>query len=50
MYWELSGDRARGDPEAIVPLVAQRLGGLDARPNHLEYRWSKWDNLKKMME
>ncbi|KAL8283749.1 hypothetical protein RQP46_005544 [Phenoliferia psychrophenolica] len=50
MYWELSGDRARGDAEAIVPLVAQRLGGLDARPNHLAYPGSKWENLRKGME
>lgn len=49
MYWELSGDRGRGDPEAIVPLVAGRLGGLDGRANHLDYRGSKWENLQQGM-
>ncbi|KAK4694756.1 chitinase, partial [Phenoliferia sp. Uapishka_3] len=50
MYWELSGDKARGDQEAIVPLVAGRMGGLDRRQNCLDYGGSKWENLRKGMD
>lgn len=52
MYWELSGDRKKGDPGAIVEGVARKLGerGLDRRLNCLEYPGSKWENLRKGME
>lgn len=50
MYWELSGDHPVQTGNAIVPAVAGRLGGaLDARPNHLNFPTSKFENLRKGM-
>jgi hypothetical protein len=52
MYWELSGDK-KPNEGGIVHLVKDRLArdgkGLDRRPNWLEYRTSKWENLAKGM-
>jgi chitinase len=50
MYWESSGDRGTGDKTAIVPTVAEKLGKLDSRENHLHYPDSKFDNLRNSMQ
>lgn len=47
MFWELSGDRKKGEKGAIVEEVARVMGGLDRRENCLEYGESKWANLRK---
>jgi len=47
MFWELSGDRKKGEKGAIVEEVARGMGGLDRRENCLEYGESKWANLRK---
>ena len=49
MYWELSGDRAKGQQGSIVEAVARGMGGLDRRENCLDYRQSKWANMRKGM-
>lgn len=49
MYWEVSGDHKLESGKAIVPAVAQRLGHLDNRPNHLYFFNSKFENLQKGM-
>ncbi|ORY88034.1 glycoside hydrolase [Leucosporidium creatinivorum] len=49
MYWELSGDRKKGEQGAIVEAVGRAMGGLDRRENCLEYGESKWANLRKGM-
>ena len=49
MYWELSGDQPPASGKAIVPTVAQRMGELDSRENHLHFPNSKFDNLRKGM-
>ncbi|SCV67608.1 BQ2448_5219 [Microbotryum intermedium] len=47
MYWELSGDRAKGSQGNLVELVARTMGHLDTRQNCLLYSESKWDNMRK---
>lgn len=47
MFWELSGDRKKGEKGSIVEEVARGMGGLDSRENCLEYGDSKWANLRK---
>jgi GH18 family chitinase len=39
MFWELSLDQRAGPRghEALVPLVAQQMGGLEWRENELDY-------------
>ncbi|PWN48700.1 glycoside hydrolase [Violaceomyces palustris] len=41
MYWELSGDCSE-DGRSIV----KNLGNLDLSENHLDYPFSKWDNIR----
>ncbi|GAA5884609.1 hypothetical protein JCM16303_003680 [Sporobolomyces ruberrimus] len=50
MYWELSGDKPRGQG-GIVGLVKDKLQevGTDSRENCLEYKGSKWSNLREGM-
>ena len=50
MYWELSGDKPR-DQGGIVGLVKDKLqqNGVDTRENCLDYRGSKWANLRQGM-
>ncbi|GAA5980699.1 hypothetical protein JCM5350_006356 [Sporobolomyces pararoseus] len=50
MYWELSGDKPR-DQGGIVGLVKDKLQqvGMDTRENCLDYRGSKWANLRQGM-
>lgn len=50
MYWELSGDHPPASGKAVVPTVAQRLGQLDSRENHLHFPNSKFENLRRGME
>ncbi|KAL7411064.1 glycosyl hydrolases family 18-domain-containing protein [Mrakia frigida] len=51
MYWELDADLRPEDSlanHALVPIVANEMGGLDrSSTNCLEYKGSKWDNLRK---
>ncbi|GAA5953090.1 hypothetical protein JCM21900_005064 [Sporobolomyces salmonicolor] len=51
MYWELSGDRKRGEG-GIVAIVKDRMAreGMDTRENWLDYRGSKWTNLREGMQ
>ncbi|GAA5928547.1 glycoside hydrolase family 18 protein [Sporobolomyces koalae] len=51
MYWELSGDKPTRQEGSIVGLVKDRLeqAGMDQRPNWLEYKNSKWANLRAGM-
>jgi len=62
MFWELSGDKGstRQDMEggegktpvpgnSLVRIVKDAMGGLDESSNWLEYKQSKFDNLKKGM-
>ncbi|GAA5860808.1 hypothetical protein JCM5353_008309 [Sporobolomyces roseus] len=50
MYWELSGDKARGNG-GIIAVVKDKLAekGMDSRENWLEYGKSKWSNLRAGM-
>ena len=52
MWWELSGDRKRGDGGlvAIVKDGMASLGPIDSRPNWLDYGTSKWENVRKGMQ
>lgn len=50
MYWELSGDKPR-DQGGIVGLVKDKLAqlaqaGIDTRENWLDYRGSRWANMR----
>ncbi|TKA55144.1 hypothetical protein B0A53_02114 [Rhodotorula sp. CCFEE 5036] len=52
MWWELSGDRKRGDG-GLVAIVKDGMasqGPIDSRPNWLDYRTSKWENVRKGMQ
>lgn len=52
MWWELSGDRKRGDG-GLVAIVRDGMAGsgpIDSRPNWLDYRTSKWENMRKGMQ
>lgn len=50
MYWELSGDKPR-DRGGIVGAVKDKLqqAGMDARQNWLDYKGSRWSNLREGM-
>lgn len=50
MYWELSGDKARGNG-GIIAVVKDKLAemGMDSRENWLEFGKSKWSNLRAGM-
>jgi len=50
MYWELSGDKERGNG-GIVAIVKDKLAqvGMDRRENCLVYEKSKWSNLREGM-
>ena len=49
MFWELSGDRARDDPQSLVVGVANALAPLQLKQNCLDYRESKFDNIRSGM-
>lgn len=49
MYWELSGDRPKGQQGSIVKAVARGMGGLDRRESCLDYLQSKWSNMRRGM-
>ncbi|KWU46276.1 glycoside hydrolase [Rhodotorula sp. JG-1b] len=52
MWWELSGDRKRGDG-GLVAIVKDGMasqGPIDSRPNWLDYGTSKWENVRKGMQ
>lgn len=52
MWWELSGDRKRGDG-GLVAIVRDGMAGsgpIDSRSNWLDYRTSKWENMRKGMQ
>lgn len=54
MWWESSGDKPSDQPDSLINLVAQGLGGYEGRnmedsPNCLEYPHSKYDNLRQGM-
>ena len=52
MWWELSGDRKRGDG-GLVAIVKDGMasqGPIDSRPNWLDYRTSKWENVRTGMQ
>lgn len=52
MWWELSGDRQRGEG-GLVAIVKDGMasqGPIDSRPNWLDYRTSKWENVRKGMQ
>ncbi|KAN0062010.1 Chitinase 4 [Thecaphora frezii] len=50
MFWELSGDadaQHGGVERSLVAITAQELANLDQTLNHLEFPYSKWDNVRK---
>ncbi|KAK4056801.1 Chitinase 4 [Microbotryomycetes sp. JL221] len=51
MYWEASGDQTKGSGQSIIEGVAKILRNkkLDSRENCLDYRESKWSNMRKGM-
>ncbi|QIX00530.1 hypothetical protein AMS68_006047 [Peltaster fructicola] len=54
MWWESSGDLPVDNPDSLINLVAQGLGGFEGRNmersrNCLEYPHSKYDNLRNGM-
>ncbi|KAK4051145.1 Chitinase 4 [Microbotryomycetes sp. JL201] len=51
MYWEASGDRQKGSGQSIIENVANvlRTSRLDDRQNCLQYKESKWTNIRQGM-
>lgn len=47
MFWELSADKAGADN--LVAIAAANIGALDTTPNHLNYPYSQFDNIKNNM-
>ncbi|KAG0633672.1 glycoside hydrolase superfamily [Tuber brumale] len=49
MWWELSSDKAIGDPQSLIKITVDRFGGtgsLETTNNILAYPGSKYDNLR----
>ncbi|KAF8598735.1 glycoside hydrolase family 18 and carbohydrate-binding module family 5 protein [Ceratobasidium sp. AG-I] len=47
MFWELSADKSGADN--LVAISAANIGALDTTPNHLNYPYSQFDNIKNNM-
>ncbi|SPO28972.1 probable Chitinase [Ustilago trichophora] len=52
MFWELSGDATKaqgGEERSLVALTSKNMGTLDSTLNHINYPYSKWDNVRAGM-
>ena len=45
MFWEISGDFTEAD-KSLIKTTAARLGTLESSMNHINYPFSKWDNVR----